>query len=76
MVSDPSPPGFHLAAWHFKQPPPIRCGRGAFSGLNRASRRKFMDFARVAVDYEDVMKIVDVLHGAAMRMAANKSGVE
>ena len=39
-------------------------------GLNRASRRKFIDFARVAMDYEDVMKIVDVLHGAAMRMSA------
>ena len=41
-------------------------------GLNRASRRKFIDFARVAMDYEDVMKIVDVLHGAAVRMAAKK----
>ena len=41
-------------------------------GLNQASRRKFMDFARVAMDYEDVMKIVDVLHGAAMRMTSKK----
>ena len=43
------------------------------SELNRATRRKFIDFARVAMDYEDVMKIVDVLHGAAMRMSAKTS---
>ncbi|MEO5716000.1 MAG: helix-turn-helix transcriptional regulator [Luteolibacter sp.] len=45
-------------------------------GLNRASRRKFIDFARVAMDYDDVMKIVDVLHGAAMRMSGKKGTVE
>jgi transcriptional regulator with XRE-family HTH domain len=37
--------------------------------LNQASRRKFIDFARLAMNYEDVMKIVDVLHTAAMRAA-------
>ena len=45
-------------------------------GLNQASRRKFIDFARVAMEYEDVMKIVDVLHGAAIRMASKKGAVE
>lgn len=45
-------------------------------GLNRTSRRKFIDFARVAMDYEDVMKIVDVIHAATMRMASKKVGVE
>lgn len=44
--------------------------------LNDASRRKFMDFARIAVDYPDVMNIVDVLHGAAMRMASKTGRVE
>lgn len=38
--------------------------------LNQASRRKFIDFARLAMSYEDVMKIVDVLHTAAMRAAS------
>ena len=41
-------------------------------GLNQTTRRKFIDFARVAMDYEDVMKIVDVLHGAATRMVQKK----
>ncbi len=35
-----------------------------------------MDFARIAVDYPDVMNIVDVLHGAAMRMASKTGRVE
>ena len=37
--------------------------------MNRASRRKFIDFARLAMNHDDVMKIVDVLHTAAMRAA-------
>ncbi len=41
-------------------------------GMNVATRRKFIDFARVAMDYEDVLKIVDVLHTAAMRIRMKK----
>lgn len=40
--------------------------------LNQASRRKFVNFARIARDYPDVMKIVDVLHDAAMRLPPRK----
>ncbi|MEO8613694.1 MAG: hypothetical protein ABI600_01020 [Luteolibacter sp.] len=38
--------------------------------LNRATRRKFVDFSRLATQHPDVMKIVDVLHSAAMRAAS------
>lgn len=40
--------------------------------LNRATRRKFVDFSRLASRNPDVMEIVDVLHGAAMRAAAKE----
>lgn len=42
------------------------------SELNRATRRKFVDFSRLASKHPDVMEIVDVLHTAAMRAAAKK----
>lgn len=38
--------------------------------LNRATRRKFIDFSRLATTHPDVMDIVNVLHAAAMRAAA------
>lgn len=41
--------------------------------LNRTTRRKFIDFSRLATKHPDVMEIVNVLHTAAMR-AASKSG--
>lgn len=46
------------------------------TGLNRASRRKFIDFSRLAMKHPDVMTIVDVLHTAAMRVGsdAGKAG--
>ena len=40
------------------------------SELNRATRRKFIDFSRLAITNPDVMEIVNVLHTAAMRTAA------
>ncbi len=40
--------------------------------LNRATRRKFVDFSRLASRTPDVMEIVDVLHAAAMRAAAKE----
>jgi transcriptional regulator with XRE-family HTH domain len=40
------------------------------SELNRTTRRKFIDFSRLASKHPDVMEIVDVLHSAAMRAAA------
>ena len=43
-------------------------------GLNRTTRRKFIDFSRLASKNPDVMKIVDVLHTAAMRAEAPKQG--
>jgi transcriptional regulator with XRE-family HTH domain len=42
------------------------------SELNRATRRKFIDFSRLATRHPDVMEIVDVLHAAAMRAAGGK----
>ncbi len=45
-------------------------------GLNRASRRKFIDFSRLAMNHKDVMEIVDVLHAAAMRAASENGGLE
>lgn len=41
-------------------------------GLDRASRRKFIDFSRLATEHRDVMKIVDVLHAAAMRASSTR----
>lgn len=38
--------------------------------LNRATRRKFIDFSRLAITNPDVMEIVNVLHTAAMRKVA------
>ena len=43
-------------------------------GLNRTTRRKFIDFSRLASKNRDVMAIVDVLHAAAMRAEAPKKG--
>jgi transcriptional regulator with XRE-family HTH domain len=43
-------------------------------GLNRTTRRKFIDFSHLASKHPDVMAIVDVLHAAAMRAAASKKG--
>lgn len=40
--------------------------------LSARTRRKFCDFARLAMSYPDVMKIVDVLHAAAMRLGGRK----
>ena len=40
------------------------------SQINRATRRKFIDFSKIAAEHPDVMKIVDVLHAAAMRASA------
>ncbi|MBC7979234.1 MAG: helix-turn-helix transcriptional regulator [Armatimonadetes bacterium] len=40
------------------------------SQINRATRRKFIDFSKIAAEHPDVMEIVDVLHAAAMRAAA------
>ncbi len=37
------------------------------SGISETTRRKFLDFSRLAMKHPDVMDIVDVLHGAAMR---------
>lgn len=39
--------------------------------LNRATRKKFIDFSRLATEHPDVMNIVDVLHAAAMRATAS-----
>lgn len=44
--------------------------------LNRASRRKFIDFSRLASKHPDVMEIVNVLHTAAMRAAAKRGDAE
>lgn len=44
------------------------------SELNRATRRKFIDFSRLASKHPDVMEIVNVLHTAAMRAAAAEKG--
>lgn len=41
-------------------------------GISVATRRKFVDFARLAMSNGDVMEIVDVLHAAAMRMKKGK----
>lgn len=46
------------------------------SELNLASRRKFIDFSRLASKHPDVMEIVDVLHAAAMRAASTGDKVE
>jgi transcriptional regulator with XRE-family HTH domain len=43
------------------------------SELNRTTRRKFIDFSRLASKHPDVMEIVDVLHAAAMRAALPES---
>lgn len=40
--------------------------------LNRATRRKFIDFSRLATTHPDVMEIVNVLHAAAMRAGGGK----
>lgn len=45
-------------------------------GLNRASRQKFIDFSRLAMNHRDVMDIVDVLHAAAMRADSKGAGRE
>jgi hypothetical protein len=37
------------------------------SELNSATRRKFIDFSRLASRNPNLMRIVDVLHAAAMR---------
>ena len=44
--------------------------------LNRATRRKFIDFSRLASKHPDVMKIVNVLHTAAMRAATKRGDAE
>jgi transcriptional regulator with XRE-family HTH domain len=44
------------------------------SELNRATRRKFIDFSRLASKHPDVMEIVNVLHAAAMRAATSEKG--
>lgn len=36
-------------------------------GLSRATRKKFIDFSRLATENPDVMEIVNLLHTAAMR---------
>lgn len=36
-------------------------------GLDSTTRKKFIDFSRLATEHPDVMDIVDVLHTAAMR---------
>jgi transcriptional regulator with XRE-family HTH domain len=38
------------------------------SELSGDARRKFVDFAKIATDYSDVMTIVNVLHTAAKRL--------
>jgi transcriptional regulator with XRE-family HTH domain len=43
------------------------------SELNRTTRRKFIDFSRLATRHPDVMEIVNVLHAAAMRAASTGS---
>jgi transcriptional regulator with XRE-family HTH domain len=45
-------------------------------GLDDGSRKKFVDFSRLATSHPDVMKIVDVLHAAAMRAASSEGGFE
>lgn len=40
--------------------------------LNPATRRKFVDFSRLAMRHPDVMEIVNVLHAAATRMSAGR----
>jgi transcriptional regulator with XRE-family HTH domain len=42
------------------------------SELSGDARRKFMDFARIATDYPDVMTIVNVVHTAALRLRKRK----
>jgi transcriptional regulator with XRE-family HTH domain len=42
------------------------------SELSGDARRKFMDFAKIATDYPDVMTIVNVLHTAALRLRKSK----
>ena len=44
--------------------------------LNRATRRKFIDFSRLASKHPDVMEIVNVLHTAAMRAASKRGDAE
>ena len=46
------------------------------SELNRATRRKFIDFSLLASRHPDVMEIVNVLPNAAMRAAAAGKQVE
>ena len=46
------------------------------SELNAASRRKFIDFARLASRHLDVMEIVNVLHAAAMRATSAEKKAE
>ena len=46
------------------------------SELNAASRRKFIDFARLASRHLDVMEIVNVLHAAAMRATSSEKKAE
>ena len=46
------------------------------SELNRTTRRKFIDFSRLASKHPDVMEIVNVLHAAAMRAASAGDKVE
>ncbi len=42
------------------------------AGLSRATRRKFIDFSRLATENQDVMDIVNVLHTAALRRTQEK----
>jgi len=42
------------------------------SDVSGEARRKFMDFAKIAMDYPDVMTIVNVLHAAALRLRKSK----
>lgn len=46
------------------------------SELNAASRRKFIDVARLASRHLDVMEIVNVLHAAAMRATSPQKKAE
>lgn len=42
------------------------------SELSGDVRRKFIDFAKIATDYPDVMTIVNVVHTAALRLRKRK----
>ena len=46
------------------------------SELNSATRKKFLDFSRLASKHPDVMEIVNVLHAAAMRAASAENHVK